>query len=274
MRETWRGARSLRLPGGAELIRRSNARGASLPRLRLTNGAELDVLADVGDLDVLADGAELDVMSRPLAVDLTATCDEPYRSAAGVPLTARLRAIRRPTGLPRFARPSRGTIIGIAFATLIHAALFVLTFCKPALAADEDFIEKREPIATIRFLSLDFPEPVICFPEFEPIVRINDERATLWGSPRHHGRMGATSGNLPAEEQVGCRRAPHVHVVLEGETLTSIALLYGFDSFRDLYRQDVNPWLVEERPNPNLIFPGDRVVIPDEDPDALCLVEP
>jgi hypothetical protein len=53
------------------------------------------------------------------------------------------------------------------------------------------------------------------------------------------------------------------HVVLEGETLESIAAAQGFHDFRKLYDSPENAALRLKRPHPALVAPGDEVVIPD-----------
>lgn len=54
----------------------------------------------------------------------------------------------------------------------------------------------------------------------------------------------------------------HVHVVKQGECLTRIAASYGFGDYRDIYDHPANAEFKRKRPNPNLIFPGDRITIP------------
>jgi len=59
---------------------------------------------------------------------------------------------------------------------------------------------------------------------------------------------------------------PRTHVVVEGESLSTIAAAEGFRDFRKLYDAPENAELRKKRPNPNLIRPGDEVVIPDRKP--------
>lgn len=59
---------------------------------------------------------------------------------------------------------------------------------------------------------------------------------------------------------------PRTHIVVEGENLSTIAQAEGFRDFRKLYDAQENAALRAKRPNPNLIFPGDEVVIPDRKP--------
>jgi len=53
------------------------------------------------------------------------------------------------------------------------------------------------------------------------------------------------------------------HTVGPGENLSLIARKYGLKSWKDIYRYDANSDFRDKRPNENLIFPGDVVVIPD-----------
>jgi hypothetical protein len=55
----------------------------------------------------------------------------------------------------------------------------------------------------------------------------------------------------------------NVHVVRQGECLSSIAADYGFVDWRTVYEHPDNADFRALRPNPNLIYPGDRIVIPD-----------
>jgi hypothetical protein len=52
------------------------------------------------------------------------------------------------------------------------------------------------------------------------------------------------------------------HTVRPGENLSLIARKYGLKSWKDIYRYDANSDFRDKRPNANLIFPGDVVVIP------------
>lgn len=62
-----------------------------------------------------------------------------------------------------------------------------------------------------------------------------------------------------------------VHVVNQGECLTSIARRYGFKDHRALYEAPENEALRAKRPDPNVLHPGDEVVIPDRKPKTLTL---
>lgn len=53
-----------------------------------------------------------------------------------------------------------------------------------------------------------------------------------------------------------------IHIVKRGECLNKIAHIYGFSDYKVLYEHPANAKLKQLRPNPNLLFPGDKVVIP------------
>ncbi len=56
--------------------------------------------------------------------------------------------------------------------------------------------------------------------------------------------------------------APY-HTVKQGECLTSIAKLYGFSNYRTIYAHPQNADFRKKRPNPNVIYPGDEIFIPE-----------
>lgn len=55
------------------------------------------------------------------------------------------------------------------------------------------------------------------------------------------------------------------HKVVQGEYLSMIASKYGFSSYRTLWCHPGNADLKKLRKNPNILFPGDRVFIPDHE---------
>lgn len=59
---------------------------------------------------------------------------------------------------------------------------------------------------------------------------------------------------------------PKEHVVKPGECLFHIAKQYGFGNYRTIYDHPDNAAFRKRRPDPNLIFPGDRLEIPDPEP--------
>lgn len=54
------------------------------------------------------------------------------------------------------------------------------------------------------------------------------------------------------------------HVVKQGECLSSIAAKHGFASWKTIYDAPENSQFRHDRPDPNLIYPGDNVFIPDK----------
>lgn len=54
------------------------------------------------------------------------------------------------------------------------------------------------------------------------------------------------------------------HTVVQGEHLSSIAKAYGFSSYKLIWNHAQNASLKKERQNPNVLFPGDQVFIPDK----------
>jgi hypothetical protein len=59
---------------------------------------------------------------------------------------------------------------------------------------------------------------------------------------------------------------PTNYIVQQGDCLSSIALANGFHDWRTIYRDPGNDDFRILRPNPNVIFPGDQIVIPDKTP--------
>ncbi len=53
------------------------------------------------------------------------------------------------------------------------------------------------------------------------------------------------------------------HTVEQGECFASIAEKFGFPDYRKIYDNPENSELKKNRPNPNLLLPGDVVFIPD-----------
>jgi hypothetical protein len=54
------------------------------------------------------------------------------------------------------------------------------------------------------------------------------------------------------------------HTVVQGEHLSSIAKKYGFSTYKTIWDHAQNAELKKKRQNPNVIFPGDRLFIPDK----------
>jgi N-acetylmuramoyl-L-alanine amidase len=56
-----------------------------------------------------------------------------------------------------------------------------------------------------------------------------------------------------------------VHIVRQGEVLASIAARFGFTSGASLWEHPGNAELRNKRANPNVLFPGDQLLIPDKE---------
>lgn len=56
-----------------------------------------------------------------------------------------------------------------------------------------------------------------------------------------------------------------VHIVEQGEHLSQIAKVYGFPDYKILWDHPENANLKKLRKNPNILFPGDEVFIPDKE---------
>jgi hypothetical protein len=54
------------------------------------------------------------------------------------------------------------------------------------------------------------------------------------------------------------------HTVVQGECLSTIARKYGFTDYLTIYNHPGNAQLKRRRPNPNILFPGDTLFIPDK----------
>jgi hypothetical protein len=54
------------------------------------------------------------------------------------------------------------------------------------------------------------------------------------------------------------------HTVVQGEYLSGIAKKYGFSSHKKIWDHAENAELKKQRQNPNVIFPGDQLFIPDK----------
>jgi N-acetylmuramoyl-L-alanine amidase len=54
-----------------------------------------------------------------------------------------------------------------------------------------------------------------------------------------------------------------IHIVSQGEYLSGIAVAYGFADWRTIYYHPDNAEFRKRRTNPDVIFPGDKIFIPD-----------
>ncbi len=59
---------------------------------------------------------------------------------------------------------------------------------------------------------------------------------------------------------------PTEHIVQQGEYLAKIAAQYGFSSYRTIWDHANNAELKRKRKNPNILYPGDKLFIPDRQP--------
>ncbi len=57
-----------------------------------------------------------------------------------------------------------------------------------------------------------------------------------------------------------------VYTVQQGDHISSIAERYGFFNWRIIWNDPQNAELRQKRPNPDVLFPGDEIVIPDKKP--------
>jgi N-acetylmuramoyl-L-alanine amidase len=62
-----------------------------------------------------------------------------------------------------------------------------------------------------------------------------------------------------------------VHVVEQGECLSSIAHTYGFEHYKALYDHPDNADFRKQRPDPAVILPGDEIVVPELKSKSLAL---
>jgi len=59
--------------------------------------------------------------------------------------------------------------------------------------------------------------------------------------------------------------AGKVRPVQQGETLSKIAKKHGFSDWRTIYNHADNADFRKKRPNPNIIYPGDKITIPEKE---------
>ena len=59
------------------------------------------------------------------------------------------------------------------------------------------------------------------------------------------------------------------HRVTQGESITTIALRYGFRDPKAIYDHPDNAELKKKRPSPDILFPGDVVIIPDKEAKSI-----
>src|SRR4051794_32317203 len=54
------------------------------------------------------------------------------------------------------------------------------------------------------------------------------------------------------------------HIFRQGEHIPGLAFRFGFLDYRAIWDHPENAALKDERQNPNVLYPGDRVFIPDK----------
>lgn len=62
---------------------------------------------------------------------------------------------------------------------------------------------------------------------------------------------------------------PTTHTVAQGDTLTRIARQYKYSSWKKIYEHPDNEAFRTLRSDPNLIYPGDEIIIPDIEPKKM-----
>jgi N-acetylmuramoyl-L-alanine amidase len=58
---------------------------------------------------------------------------------------------------------------------------------------------------------------------------------------------------------------PKIHVTQQGEHISGLAEKFGFGDYRTIWDHPQNADLKKRRQNPNVLFPGDQVFIPDKE---------
>lgn len=84
--------------------------------------------------------------------------------------------------------------------------------------------------------------------------------------------MGSQIGKKKKKKKELLMRSPEQkHKVQQGECLSSIAKAYGFEDPSQIFQHAKNADLRRLRSNPNLLYPGDTVVIPAHELQAFTL---
>lgn len=65
-----------------------------------------------------------------------------------------------------------------------------------------------------------------------------------------------------------------MYTVREGDYLAKIAKQHGLGNWQRIYDHEQNAEFRKKRPNPNVIYPGDQVFVPDKEPrEVTCMTE-
>src|ERR1700744_861264 len=85
----------------------------------------------------------------------------------------------------------------------------------------------------------------------------------VYSAPSREDHRESVVYGLVVSRQVYRGIVPN-HSVQQGECLTRIAAQYGFLDYRTIYNDPGNAELRQKRPDPNMLFPGDVIFIPDK----------
>lgn len=73
---------------------------------------------------------------------------------------------------------------------------------------------------------------------------------------------------MTVASRAATRSMPTQYTIQQGDCLSSIARAFGFDDWKTIYNDPANAQFKQDHPNPNLIFPGEDLTIPDLDPGS------
>lgn len=94
-------------------------------------------------------------------------------------------------------------------------------------------------------------------------IELNHHLSDRWNAMRT-GRVNANGGVLLSHSM------PRTHTVAQGECLSQIARDHGFQNARTLWDHPANEPLRRQRRSPNVLHPGDQVVLPDHDASSVA----
>ena len=61
------------------------------------------------------------------------------------------------------------------------------------------------------------------------------------------------------------------YVVQQGDCLSSIAARFGYDTWKEIWNAPANAEFKKKRKNPNVLFPGDKLELPEHQPKSVSL---